>query len=101
MLVLVLLPLENIREANDRDLSMGHSILAAVRPGAWSKRLRQAKVQEADQGWGEWGADQKTSQDSRLLNRGRPIVPWSLRGPWPAWNWLEKSYLEDSGVILP
>lgn len=29
---------------------MGHPALAVARPGAWSKRLRQAKVQEADQG---------------------------------------------------
>lgn len=49
-LVLVPLPLEDVREENHRELSMGHSALAAARSGAWSKRLRQAKVQEADKG---------------------------------------------------
>lgn len=30
------------------ELSMGHTILAAVTPGVWSERLRQPKIQEAD-----------------------------------------------------
>lgn len=50
-----------------------HPALTAARPGAWSTRLRQAKVQEADQ-----GRKTKTKQDLRPLNRGRPIVTRSL-----------------------